>query len=206
VHAVVIQFHPDLIHTGLGLCPELAPVRRFLSRSSRGFQINGAPRETISRMMLEIAAGRGLPRLIALLQILECLAKTKDLVPLASARYAPELNASDQSRIGRVCEHINAHLTEPLDRDSLARIACLSPNAFSRFFKSRTGRTAPALINELRIGRACHLLEEGELSITDVAFSCGFNSLSNFQRQFIRRMRTTPSNYRAAAGAGTSPS
>ena len=203
VHAIVIQFCADFLGEALDQCPELAPIQRLLSQAARGLHITGATRDGVARKMQEIATATGLPRLIALLQILGQLAMSRELVPLASARYAPTLNAHDQSRLGRVCDYINAHLTEPLHRSTLAGIACLSPNAFSRFFKSRTGRTAPDFINELRIGRACRLLAAEEHSVTEVALACGFNNLANFQRQFFRRLRTTPRAYRSRLKTAT---
>jgi len=51
-------------------------------------------------------------------------------------------------------------------------------------------------LNQLRIGRACRLLAESELSVTEIALACGFANLSNFNRQFARLKQTTPREYR----------
>lgn len=197
LHAIVIQFRPDFLGEGFWRCPELPPVQRLLAKATRGLHITGATRDAVARKMRELVAASGLHRMITLLQILDLLAASRELQPIASARYAPTLNAHDQNRIGRVCDHINAHLTEPLNRHALARVACLSPNAFSRFFKSRTGRTCPDYINELRIARACHLLAENDQTVTGIALDCGFRSVANFQRKFFRYLKTTPRAYRA---------
>jgi len=65
-------------------------------------------------------------------------------------------------------------------------VAALSPGAFSRYFKSRTGKTLPEYVNELRIGRACRMLAETDAAVTDVAFDCGFRNLANFNRWFLK--------------------
>jgi len=70
--------------------------------------------------------------------------------------------------------------------------------AFSRFFRLHTGKTFPEFVNELRIGRACRLLAEGEMNVTEIAFACGFGNLSNFNRQFHRLRHTSPSAFRDA--------
>ena len=45
--------------------------------------------------------------------------------------------------------------------------------------------------------RACRLLAESDLPVTDVALSCGYTNLSNFNRQFLRRKGMPPSRFRA---------
>ena len=81
-------------------------------------------------------------------------------------------------------------------RDTLARRASLSVAAFSRFFKLRTGKTLPQYVNELRIGRACRLLADERLKVTQVALECGFTNLANFNRRFRDITRLTPREYR----------
>jgi AraC-like DNA-binding protein len=59
-----------------------------------------------------------------------------------------------------------------------------------------SGRTFPAFVNQLRVGRACRLLAENEHKIIDIALACGFTNLSNFNRQFRRMKRITPREFR----------
>ena len=54
----------------------------------------------------------------------------------------------------------------------------------------------PGFINELRIGRACRLLAETDYPITEIAFSCGFPNLANFNRQFLRLKIMPPREWR----------
>ncbi|RYD61051.1 MAG: AraC family transcriptional regulator, partial [Verrucomicrobiaceae bacterium] len=54
----------------------------------------------------------------------------------------------------------------------------------------------PGFINELRIGRACRLLAETDYPITEIAFSCGFPNLANFNRQFLRLKNMPPREWR----------
>ena len=53
----------------------------------------------------------------------------------------------------------------------------------------------------MRIGRACRLLAENELNVTEIAFACGFENLSNFNRQFLRLKGTSPSQFRKAVAS-----
>lgn len=139
----------------------------------------------------------GLTRVVDLLAILDLLARAKDLRALASASYEPTLHATDQGRMERVCDFIHEHLTEDIDRAQLAKLAHLSEGAFSRFFRSRTGKTVPEYINEVRIGRACRLIAEDQHNITDIALDCGYRNLANFNRRFREVVGRTPREYRA---------
>ena len=133
-----------------------------------------------------------------LLDILELLAAARGLRPISSPGFQPNLDPLAQERVGKVCAYVNAHLDEPIFREDLARMLNLSPDAFGRFFRSRTGKTLPAFVNQLRVGRACWLLAETDLAVIEIAKQCGFENLSNFNRQFLRQMWRTPRDYRQA--------
>jgi AraC-like DNA-binding protein len=68
--------------------------------------------------------------------------------------------------------------------------------AFSRFFKSRTGQTFIDMLNEIRLGHASRMLIETTNNITEIAYKCGFNNMSNFNRIFKKRKNCTPKEFR----------
>ena len=98
--------------------------------------------------------------------------------------------------MGRILRFIEENLVEDVSRDDLARVASLSAGAFSRYFKSRMGKSLPEYVNELRTGRACRLLSESDQSITDIAFDCGYRNLANFNRWFLKLTGLPPRHYR----------
>ena len=79
--------------------------------------------------------------------------------------------------------------------EEVAEIANMTPNAFCRFFKLRTRKTFSDFLNDVRIGHACRMLQNNEKSVLEICFSSGFNNVSNFNRQFKRRMKMSPSVY-----------
>lgn len=196
VSAVVIRFLDSFLGREFLAAPEMDAVRRLLQRSSRGLHVTGATRDMVAKKIDALARADGLARVVELLSVLDTLARSKDLKPLASATYAPALQHDDQDRMERVCNYIQSHLTDEIDRGQLARIAHLSEGAFSRFFGSRMGRTVPEYVNELRIGRACLMLAEDRLNITDIGLDCGFRNLANFNRRFRDIVKMTPREYR----------
>ncbi|WP_462279201.1 helix-turn-helix domain-containing protein [Ferruginibacter sp.] len=72
----------------------------------------------------------------------------------------------------------------------------MNPNAFCRFFKSRTQKSLTQFINEIRIGHACKLLNNRDIPITKIASDSGFNNVSNFNRFFKLVKKTSPRQYR----------
>jgi AraC-like DNA-binding protein len=196
VHAIVIRFRGDFLGDHFLQRPELEPVRLLLKRASRGLQISGRTRDSVASRIESLAEKKGLGRVIELLAILDELAHSREMKPLSSARFVPELKGTDQGRMEKVFRYIHANVSESIDRDEAAAHASLSPGAFSRFFKTRTGKTLPQYVNELRIGRACSMLAEADVKITDLALDCGFGNLANFNRQFQRVTGMTPKAYR----------
>lgn len=196
VHAVIVRFLETFAGKDFLEIPEMKAVRLLLRRSIRGLHVTGATRQVAAEKMQRLADASGLERISELLSILNMLARSNELAPIASAGFVPVLNGSDHDRMERVCDYINAHLEEAIDRSAVARQAHLSEGAFSRFFKLRTGKTLPRYINELRVGRACRFLAEGEAKITDIGMDCGFANLANFNRRFLEIAGLTPHEYR----------
>lgn len=196
VNAIIVRFDDTFLGRDFFALPEVEPVRRLLHRAARGLEVNGTTRAAVTAHMKRLAESDGLARVIELLAILNALAQSTELKSLASASYEPKLESADQGRMERVVDFIHSHLTEEIDRARLAKLAHLSLGAFSRFFHSRTGKTVPEYVNEVRIGRACRMLSEDAGNITDIAMDCGYRNLANFNRRFREVVGTTPSAYR----------
>jgi AraC-like DNA-binding protein len=203
--SIVVQFRESFFGSEFMGLPELARVRRLIQSGAVALQIRGATRDYAAERMLEIPHSKGLRRVLLLLEILDRLSRSRELQPISSPAFRPELNPLDAGRVGKVCAYIDQHLHVPIFREDLARLVNLSPDAFGRFFRSRMGKSLPTFVNELRVSRACRLLSETETSITRISQDCGFENLSNFNRQFIRHTSRTPSQYRKSLLSSESP-
>ena len=196
VHAIIVRFLDTFLGAEFLAKPEMEPVRALLRKAARGLHITGRTRDSVADAMLRMSASSGLARIRELLAILDLLATSRDVKPIASAGFVPKFSADDQERMQRVFSYIDRHLTEEIDRTHAAAEAHLSPGAFSRFFKLRTGRTLPEYVNTLRIGRACEMLADGKWKVADIAMECGFANLANFNRHFRTLIRLSPREYR----------
>lgn len=129
---------------------------------------------------------------------LMAMARFMEMICLLS-RYYSETTTEDSRKILRIAEavsYMEAHFTEDIDIDSLARKAHTSPRNFHRVFLAATGKTPLAYIIGLRVMKAVHLLEFTNLGITEIAFECGFTDSNYFARQFRSLMNESPSEFR----------
>lgn len=93
--------------------------------------------------------------------------------------------------------HLNFTANPPLKR--VASESGLQVNYFCKKFKQVTGKTYTDYLNELKTDYSCRLLQSTRLSVIDVCFTCGFNSVSQFNREFKKRKGVTPNAYRKSA-------
>ena len=198
VDAVVIQFMPNLLGDDWLRRASMKHIAQLFQRSLLGLELLGTLKRRMTRKMLEIAESKGLQRVIHLLEMLEEMALSKELMGIASPGFHQTVNAHSSDRIGWVVSHIEENLSQPIYVPTLAQKAGLSESAFSRLFKQNTGRTIPHYINELRIARACRLLAETDQTVGEIADACGYPNRAHFQRQFQRLEGRSPLSYRKA--------
>src|SRR4051794_39844409 len=92
--------------------------------------------------------------------------------------------------------------SEPLSLDEIADSAIMSKFYFSRVFRSMTGTSPGRFLSAIRLFKAKQLLLQTPLSVTNIAFMVGYNSLGTFTSRFSRSVGGSPGRYRAKAQAG----
>ena len=98
-------------------------------------------------------------------------------------------------RLKGVITYIENHYTEVITLETMAEIADLNPRYFCRFFKKLTDRTPIEYLNYYRIECACRQLLDGAASVTENAYSCGFNDSSYFIKVFHDTKGMTPKQF-----------
>ena len=196
VKVIVIQFHPALFHENTWAIPELHQIRKTLEEAKRGLFYSHKTVSQIDTYVKQMLDATGFERFHLLLSLLQRLGNSGEFHPLASQLYTPTIGKGSEERILNVCRYIHDHFTEPVELEMVAGIANMNASAFCRFFKKFTGKTLLEYVNDLRIGKACNMLMEEKLSISEIAFISGFNNLTHFNRSFLKRKGTTPSSYR----------
>jgi transcriptional regulator GlxA family with amidase domain len=103
---------------------------------------------------------------------------------------------ADLAHLRRARDLIDRAYAEPLDVPAMARAALMSPAHFSRRFRAAYGETPYAYLMTRRIERAMALLRRGDLSVTEVCFAVGCQSLGTFSTRFTELVGVPPSAYR----------
>ncbi len=194
--AVVVQFRRELFPEALQQLSQFAPIAQLLHDAHRGIHFSRETSEVTGSRLCRLIDLEGIHRWLALAELLHDLASEPKREILASSRYQHRRSHQLNSRLERVTEYLEQHCGEDISLSQAARIAGLTPNAFSRFFHKMTHRTFTSYRNACRIREACRLLDETDLSITEIAFACGFGNLSNFHRRFREEKQITPREYR----------
>jgi AraC-like DNA-binding protein len=198
----VLQFDgATLLALGPAL-PELCALKELFELARQGIEFTGATALAAAALIEEIGQAQGLQRLIGFLQLLATLARApaRDVTVLASACYAPCLDARSCERINQAFDYLTRELCDDVRLSVIAAQVGMSEGGFSRFFKRMTGHGFIDLMRKLRIQRACRLLIQTERSVAQICFEVGYENVSNFNRHFRHEMNQTPSDYRHAAG------
>lgn len=106
-------------------------------------------------------------------------------------------------RLEQVLDYIDAHLSERLEIDTLARVAALSPFHFARMFKVSTGLAPHAFVTKRRVAVATALLRDTDLPLREIYARAGFKTQSHFTSVCRRTVGATPAAYRRQHRAGT---
>jgi AraC-like DNA-binding protein len=101
-------------------------------------------------------------------------------------------------QLARVIDYIETHFDVPLLTSELAAIAAMSTAQFGRSFKAATGFSPHHYVTIRRIAHAKRMLQEESLTMTQIAFCCGFSSAAHFATTFQQHMGQPPSAYRSA--------
>jgi AraC-like DNA-binding protein len=196
IRAIVVHFSKDFIGEKFFEIPEMIAVKKLLQNASRGIQIFGETQKKIAPMMESLLLLSGYPRLMCLLDILQCIAHSEERKLLSSLGYQNSFSHNDAERINSVFDYLLQRFTEEISLSAVAAHIHMNTSAFCKFFKNRTGKTFSHILNEIRIGHACKLFIEEGLSVSQVCYSCGYNSLSYFNRKFKTITKYSPMEYR----------
>ena len=176
--------------------PEIKNLKNFLANRQTGFKVPPQHVADISAKMLNMQNSQGVDQLIHFIELLKQLSSFAELEPLSSCSQPTAYSEHEGIRIGAIYNYIMQQYDRPITLEDVAKQAHMTPQAFCRYFKKHTLHTFVSFLNEVRINEACKKLTDGNYdSIATVAYNCGFNSITNFNRVFKSVTRKSPSEY-----------
>ncbi|MEB2786068.1 AraC family transcriptional regulator [Algoriphagus persicinus] len=161
------------------------------------FKITGEIRDGITELLAQFGEFSGLIRLRQCIHILSLLDFNSDnIVALNQIPVLKTMTERDGRRMDQVMRFILENSTRQISLEEVAEQAYMSKEAFCRFFKLRTRRTFTKYVQQLRITEAKKLLLETDLSISQISFQVGFQTLSHFNKTFRSLTEMTPKDWR----------
>jgi AraC-like DNA-binding protein/quercetin dioxygenase-like cupin family protein len=193
--ALVIHFQEDFLGKYFFSIPELSSIKSLLNTSQQGIKITGQTQSNISQQMKSFYKLDGTHRILNLLSILNTMAESSNLSILSSEGYCNYIHDGDSVRLNKVHEYIVNNFRKFIRLSDVAEVANMCPTAFSRYFTQRMRKPFSQFVNEIKIGYACKLLMGNRFSISQICYECGFQNVSNFNKQFKNITGITPKQY-----------
>ena len=193
--AVVVQFKEDFWGQGFIQLPESRGIKQLFDDSMQGLKITGQCRDVLKPMIKVLENLKGFERIIGLCNCLLLMSQKKEY-DTVSTQEIKEFNSKNKERIDKIFQYTIDYFQEPVTLGNVAKNVGMSVPAFCSYFKKSTKKTYIDFLNEVRIGYACKQLMDTRKSIESICYESGFNTLANFNKQFLKVKRVTPSRYR----------
>ena len=196
VKSLVFQWDMDILGKGWLLKNEFATIRVLLDKASEGIKFNKKYALGILEKLNEIIAKPTFEKLMDFLQLLEELSRTDEIETMTTPGFLPNLNRKANNRIDKVYDYVQKNYDKKIKLNDVSSLVSMGDEAFCRFFKKALSKSFFAFINEYRINLCCKMLIETNMQISQIAYSCGYESLPFFYRQFKKFIGCSPLVYR----------
>ena len=196
IHEITVQFHKDLFDEKMLRRNQLHFIREMFERSKCGILFSRETAQALSGRLKALQTRQGFDSVMELMSILHDLSVSRNARLISDAAFAEIQPSHSSRRVERVIEYINQNFDKSVQLSDAAKLANMTKVSFSRFFKAQTGMNFIDSLLEIRLGHASRLLIDTNRSIAEVAYHCGFNNISNFNRLFKKKKGCTPKEFR----------
>ena len=191
-----LYFDFDALGKGIWEVDEFLDLKHFVGSIKGCFAVKGSTKDLLIEKIKMFEHISGLSKILRSLEILNAIHHSGDLVQLNRLTPIRDYSEAEGNRMRYVMQFILTQSQKNISLNDVSEVANMSKEAFCRFFKERNGKTFTEFLNELRTNKACHLLQETDLSISQAAYQAGFQNLSYFNRVFKKFRGETPKEFR----------
>jgi AraC-like DNA-binding protein len=196
-HGMMIHFSQASLGDRLLSRYEMHCVRELFELAERGIGFSTEDAKKAEKHMAQMIINKGIDKLIDFFNILRIMCQAEKKTLLCSENYKQAFDERGNKRMADVYTFIRENYFKQIPLEKIAKIAKMSPYAFSRFFKKNCGAGFIEYLNRVRTNKACYLLRETDYQVHDIALECGFASISNFNKQFRKTEGISPRDFRA---------
>lgn len=203
IREVTIQFHKDLFDERLLRRNQLSFIRTMFEKSARGILFSKDATQVIAARILNLNQKHGFDSVLELMSILHDLSISRNSRLLSEASFNQVEISYNSRRVEKAFEYLNQNFHKQVTLGEVAKLAGMTEVSFSRFFKHRSGKTFIDSLNDIRLGHASRMLIDTTHSVSEIAYNCGFNNISNFNRIFKKKKGCTPKEFKDGYSGGS---
>ena len=202
-HAIVIWFKKDFLGNDFFGKTESTVLNKLIKKSGRGIQIIN-PSKSLTKRIFNLNLKKNLEKVADLLLILNELSINRNTNVLSISDILSPVGLADSKVINDVFRYVAGNFQQKISLKEATLIANMQKSAFCRYFKRKTKKTFTQFVNETRIMHAQKLLAETDKTIIEIAFECGYQNTSYFNRQFRLFCKVSPTAFRGILKETTS--
>lgn len=197
--AIVVYFNKDIFGPVFYELKETQKINSLFNQAVRGLSVGGKTNELIAQKLEKLIYKKDFEIILGLFEILGLLSESTDLTFVNNEAYVPVNDQAKNDRLSAVFEYVKENFNQDITLDEIAKIANLTPTSFCRMFKLKTKKSFVEYLNEIRVSNACKYLVGTDISISEIAYKCGYKTASNFNLLFKKLTGNTPKEYRKNA-------
>jgi AraC-like DNA-binding protein len=194
--AIVIQFKEAFMGTQFLDLPEVREIKSLFTLARQGLCLTDEGKQKIIPLMEKMLHASSFENILALLEILKIMMNRDTYKILIDEESVHQLQMDVDKRINKILDFTFEHYHHNIKIEAVAEMINMTKESFCRYFKAKTNKTYLQFLIEFRIARACRMIIGDEMSIKEIGYSCGFDSLSNFHHQFKKIVKLTPLAYK----------
>lgn len=200
VSEITIQFHTDLFEAKFLDRNQMVAIKALLERSKRGIVFDDSIILSVLPIINRITETQGFDSLLLLFTLLNELAKTPHYKLLCTESFSGQRSVYGDDRMEKAFDYFYKNYQNEITLEEVADEVGMGIVSFTRLIKRSTGKTFIEILNDIRLGYATRMLIDTPKTIAEIAYSCGFNNVSYFNKLFKHKNECTPKKFREGYG------
>lgn len=193
-----IRFHKDMFAPSLLRLSEMQRVRLLLGHADEGlYSESEEVYEHLYAMSGQVGAENVMENFMSVYGMMIYLSERNAMKMFPSQKPGHVyIGVPRDAVVRKIDQYMSEHLSQPFRLSDIARIAGLTVTSLCRYYKKNTGYTPLVHMNQLRLQKACELLEQTDMTVKEITHECGYTDTNFFFKLFKRELGMTPVQFR----------